>query len=369
MKLLQTGLILSSATMFLRPVAAQQFIQVNLVTDDQTAHAAVIQDPALKNAWGVSFGGTTPFWVSDNGTGVSTLYKVDPATDLPTKQGLTVTIPGDGSVTGQTFNPLSAIGAFNGDLFMFVSEDGTISGWRGALATTAERFQVADPANVYKGTTAANVGGHEYLYSANFKSGNIDVLKGDAAAPDLSGKFTDPNLPASYAPFNIRALNGKMYVTYALQDGKDDAPGAGHGFVNEFDLQGNLLRRIGTMGSLNSPWGLEIAPATFDAWAGDLLVGNFGDGRINAFDLKTGTFAGQLRGSNGNPLEVDGLWALTVGNEGSGGSRSKLYFTAGPDEESHGLFGLLALPDNGSTASLLASGFTVLALARKKRSV
>ena len=192
------------------------------------------------NAWGISSSGTSPFWVSDNGTGLSTLYSVDPVTDVPTKQGLEVTIPGDGSVTGQVFNGSSG---FNGDRFLFVSEDGTISGWREALGTTAEMLQLPSDA-VYKGAALATVGGNAYLLAANFHSGNIDVLKGTPGSPDLAGRFTDPGLPANFAPFNIQLLGGKIYVAYAMQGaGKDEQAGAGLGFVSVFDTQGNFHRQ------------------------------------------------------------------------------------------------------------------------------
>jgi len=347
---------------------AQQFQQVNLVTDDQGANPAKLQDPNLVNAWGVSFSPTSPFWVSDNGSGVSTLYSVNPATDVPTKVALTVTIPTvpplvKGTPTGQAFNTMAAASAFHGDNFLFVSEDGTISGWRSALGTTAEVLQTADPANVYKGAAMAGTGGHGYLYAANFASGKIDVVKGDAAAPNLTGSFTDPNLPAGYAPFNIRDLGGTLYVTYALQGGGiDDAPGLGHGVVDAYDLQGNLIRRIATQGTLNSPWGLEIAPASFGALAGDLLVGNFGDGTINAYNLNGDIFDGQLQGASG-PLSIDGLWGLAVGNNNGAGSSDELYFTAGPDDESHGLLGLVQeVPDGGSSLLLLGAAIGALAV-------
>ena len=222
---------------------------------------------------------------------------------------------------------------------------------------------------MYQGTPVASTGGHEYLYAANFRAGNIDVLKGDGGAPDLTGKFTDPGLPAGFAPFNVRSLAGKLYVTYAMQDATkhDDVPGAGLGFVDVFDLQGNFLSRVGSQGTLNSPWGLEIAPPEFGPLAGDLLVGNFGDGRINAFDLNGNVFEGQLAQSPGNPLSIDGLWALTVGNNGSGGSGDKLYFTAGPDGESHGLFGLVRqVPDGTSTLGCLLMSLSGLALFSRK---
>ena len=167
----------------------QLFTVTNLVTDDQSVNTAKLTDPSLLNSWGIAASGSSPFWVGDNGAGVSTLYAVNPLTDAVTKNGLTVTIPGDGSVTGVTFN---AGAAFNGDSFLFVNEDGTISGWRGALGTTAEVLQLGSAANVYKGSALATVGGNTYFYAANFRTGEIDVVKGNGAAPDLAGNFTDP---------------------------------------------------------------------------------------------------------------------------------------------------------------------------------
>jgi uncharacterized protein (TIGR03118 family) len=357
--------------------AAPLFDQTNLVTNDPVAHPAQITDPNLENAWGISFGPTSPFWVSDNGNGHATLYNVNPNTNATTIVPLVVTIPVTnpppltGTPTGQVFN--TNAGAFNGDLFLFVSEDGTISGWRGALGTTAEVLQTGSVANVYKGTTEATINGHSYLYAANFRAGTIDVLKGDAAAPDLAGKFTDPGLPSGYAPFDIRLLGGKLFVTYALQDAskKDDVPGPGHGFVSVFDTQGNFIGRVASMGTLNSPWGLAIAPSSFGQFAGDLLVGNFGDGRINAFDFFTNAFLGQLLALDGSALTIDGLWGLTVGNDGNGGSSNKLYFSAGPDEEMNGLFGVITasavtVPEPG-TILLLAVGLGAALVQRRLR--
>ena len=180
------------------------------------------------------------------GPGVSTLYRVTPLTNAVTKAGLTVTIPGDGSVTGQTFNTGAGGGAFNGDNFLFVNEDGTISGWRGALGTTAEVLQPGSPANVYKGTAVGSVGGHTICTRPTSAPGAIDVLKGDAAAPTLPGSFTDPTLPSGYAPFGIAQIGNTLYVTYAKQDATkhDDDAGPGRGFVAAFDLSGNFLGRI-----------------------------------------------------------------------------------------------------------------------------
>jgi uncharacterized protein (TIGR03118 family) len=337
---------------------AESFYTLNLVTDDQAFNKAQITDPVISgkpsglvNAWGISYGGTGPFWVSSNGTGVANLYSVDPSNDTTSKLGLTVVIPGDGSVTGQVSNSNSA--AFNGDRFLFVSEDGTISGWRNALGSNAEVLRTGLSVNVYKGVALATIGGNTYLYAANFKSGAIDVLKGTPGAPNLTGKFTDPNLPASYAPFNIELIGGKLYITYAMTQAgsNDEQHGPGLGIVNVFDTQGNLIGRVASPGGpLNAPWGLAIAPSSFGSFAGDLLVGNIGDGTINAFNLSNNNhFDGQLLGTDGKPLSIDGLWGLIPGNGGLGGNVDTIYFSAGPQDESHGLFGSLnAVPEPSS---------------------
>jgi uncharacterized protein (TIGR03118 family) len=350
--------------------AAAQFAVNNLVTDDPTAHAAQTTDPGLVNAWGLSYSPTSPFWVSSNGTGQAQLYAVNPATQATAKQGLTVSIPGDGTVTGQIFNS-NAGSAFGGDLFMFVSEDGTISGWRGALGTTAETLVAGSSANVYKGVAFGTTGGNSYLYAANFRTGAVDVEKGSAAAPSLSGTFADPLLPSGFAPFNVQNLGGTLYVTYAKQDATkhDEIAGAGLGLVDSYDLQGHLIARVATGGTLNAPWGLAIAPASFGAMAGALLVGDFGDGRINAYDPTTHAFLGQLKDAAGSPLDIDGLWAIAPGNGGSAGSNSLLYFTAGPDDESHGLFGVLSPAPEPSVTVLLTVGFAALTILSRRRAL
>jgi uncharacterized protein (TIGR03118 family) len=318
------------------------------------------QDANLINAWGIAASPTGPFWLGANGSGTSLVYN-----GAGGKLGLEVTIPGDGSVTGVAFSNVA--GQFNGDTFLFASEDGTFSGWRGALGTHAENLQLADPNNVYKGLAVGSVGGNSYAYIADFHSGTIDVEKGNPAAPNLPGAFVDPALPAGYAPFNIANIGGILYVAYAVQGaGKDEAPGPGNGIVDRFDLNGNFLGRlVNNGGALDAPWGLALAPAGFGDVGGSLLVGNFGDGRIHAYDPLTGALLETLLDTGGNPIVIDGLWGLRFGNGGSGGDPGTLYFTAGPEDESRGLFGQVTVPEP-STFLLLASG--LLGVARRRRS-
>jgi len=346
--------------------SADNFKQTNLVSD--IPGMAKTTDADLVNPWGVSFSSTSPFWVSDNGTGLATLYN-----GAGDKLGLVVSIPPAGSApTGQVFNSTSN---FNGDLFIFASEDGSITGWRGALGTTAETLLTPSGGAVYKGLAIGTTASGTYLYATDFHNGQITVLPG-TGAPALTGHFTDPNLPAGYAPFNIQNIGGQLYVTYAVQDAAkhDDVAGAGNGIVDVFDLQGNLVKRlISNGGPLNSPWGMAIAPDGFGNFGSDLLVGNFGDGTINAFDPTTGKLLGQVDGSDGKPLVNLGLWDLTFGNGGNGGSPDDLYFTAGipgPGEvEDHGLFGSIAVvptPEPG-TLTLIVSGLVGLIGYRRRR--
>jgi len=261
-------------------------------------------DPDLVNPWGVAYSGTGPFWISDNGTGKSTLYN-----SAGVKQGLVVSMPaGSEMVTGQVFNSTAS---FHADNFIFATENGTITGWRGALGTTAEQLYSRNGA-VYKGLAVSS--DKSTLYAANFAAGTIDIFNssGFVSAP------TDPAAPAGYAPFNIQNLGGKFYVTFALRNGADDLPGSGHGFVKVFDPVTKIYSSLVSQGILNSPWGLALAPSGFGAVGGDLLVGNFGDGTINAFDPLTGALVGTLADTSNHPLKVDGLWGLTFGNGGNG---------------------------------------------------
>jgi uncharacterized protein (TIGR03118 family) len=264
----------------------------NLLASDIPG-AAAVTDPGLINAWGLTASASSPFWTSANGAGTSELYNGAGA-----KQGLVVTIPGiggnAGTPTGIIFNGTTN---FNSDLFIFATEDGTVAGWRGALGTTAETLNNSTGnGSVFKGIATGTTAQGTYLYVADFHNGVIDVIPGTGARA-LTGTFTDKNLPAGYAPFNVQNLGGVLYVTYAKQDaaGHDDVPGAGNGFVDAFDLNGNFTARLVSGGALDSPWGLVIAPAGFGDVGGDLLVGNFGDGKINAYTM-AGVFCGDTGG-------------------------------------------------------------------------
>jgi uncharacterized protein (TIGR03118 family) len=317
--------------------------QVNLVSD--LPGVALLQDTNLVNAWGVSFSRSSPFWVSDNGTGKATLYSVtNDASGSPqvNKLGLEVSIPGEGNPTGQVFNNTTN---FHGDIFIFVSEDGTISGWRSALGTSAE-ILATRPGAVYKGVTLASAAGATVLLAANFSEGSVDVYDGNLG---LIGQLSDSRAPAGYAPFNVQSLDGLIFVTFAKQDAdkEDDVAGPGHGLIDVLDLRTQRFHRFvtgsdagGRLRAIDSPWGVALAPGSFGKHSDVLLVGNFGSGTIMAFD-EHGHFEGFLESSSGQPIVIEGLWALTLGNGGSAGVPGTLYFTAGPGGESHGLFGSL----------------------------
>ncbi len=337
------------------------FIQTNLISDGFVS--ALQTDPNLINPWGVAYGPTGPFWISDNGTGLTSVDKVVGSTvtlNLIPAVTIPPAIPGGdtSSPTGQVFNPFQASGAFmlpdgSPAVFLFATEDGTISGWNGAAGTQSiiTVNESLDPSDgdetlglgaVYKGLAIAETKHGPMLYAANFRHGTVDVFDQNF---NHVKSFTDPHLPAGYAPFNVQVLNGNLYVTFALQDDTkhDDVAGAGHGFVDEFSLNGHLEARIASGGPLDSPWGLAIAPSSFGSYAGDLLVGNFGDGTIDAFSAHDHEFVGRLLGADGNPISIGDLWALIPGNGGSAGDPSALYFTAGVQDEAHGLFGSLTV--------------------------
>ncbi len=332
--------------------------QTNLVSN--IPGLAKFTDPGMINPWGMSSSATSPIWVSDNGSDLSTLYNGAGA-----KQGLVVSFAAQsGSPTGQVFNSGSD---FKANRFIFAGEDGTISGWRGALGTNAETDAIVSGA-VYKGLAMGTSGALNYLYAANFHDGRIDVFDGNYNPTLFATPFTDPTLPSGYAPFNIQNIGGKLYVTYALQDAAkhDDVGGAGHGFVDVFNTDGSFVQRLVSQGSLDSPWGLALAPGDFGDFSNDLLVGNFGDGTINAYDPLTGASQGQMLDGKGNALHIDGLWGLMFGNGGNGGAKNEMYFTAGINGEQDGLFGKLSAVPEPNTGILMLMGMASLVLIVKK---
>jgi len=347
------------------------YLQTNLISDQPGV--AAITDANLVNAWGLALpttGGN--FWIADNGMGVSSVYGGNVHGSPLTKNLPDVTIPGDGP-TGVVFNPnfmtnptefvVSDGNGHSGPAaFIFVTEDGTIAGWNPnvpppvapAHASSTAEVATTVAGAIYKGVALGNNGTENLLYAANFHTGHIDVFDTSFAPKTLSGSFTDPHLPAGYAPFNVQNIGGTLYVMYAQQDAdaKDEEAGAGKGFVDKFDTNGNLIGRFASGGALNAPWGIAVAPHNFGQFGGDILVGNFGDGRIDAY-RPSGLFVGALRDEQGQRISIDGLWALHFGN-GTAGDTNALYFTAGPDDEAHGLFGKLTPAVNLNAQTILS---------------
>jgi uncharacterized protein (TIGR03118 family) len=329
---------------------ATGYLVHNLVSD-QTG-VADLTDPNLVNAWGISITAASPFWVCDGGTGLSTVYTASATTFAvsTTKAQLPPTASGGNAVcTGQVANTVTTgflVGPAPGRApnFIFASEGGTISGWASAVDPLKAQIGVDNSATaVYKGLALVTTPNPQ-LYAGNFKAGTIDVFDANWKPVTLAaGAFTDPAIPAGFAPFNIQNLGGKLYVTYAKQGATKvfDAPGVGNGYVDVYDANGKLLQHLAEKGTLNSPWGIQIAPATFGKFGGALLVGNFGDGLISAFDSTTGAFLGTLQDQAGKNIQIDGLWGLQFGNGGNGGDVNSLYFAAGPSQQRHGLFGII----------------------------
>jgi uncharacterized protein (TIGR03118 family) len=348
---------------------ASLYQRTDLTTDDNTNltnlgfPVAANVDPNLVNPWGVSFSAASPFWVSDNVTGLATLYR---AAGVPRSLVVTIAPPASpppgftaSAPTGQVNNGTTGFVVSNGlqptdpnfksgpAAFIFATEDGTISGWNPTVNGTNSIREVDNSSNptpatgaVYKGLAIATNNGSTFLYATNFRAGTVEMYNSSFG---LVKSFTDTNLPTvptgtptgqNWAPFNVQLLNGQLYVTFVLQNAAkhDDVAGAGNGFVDVFDLNGNFVKRLINTGPgdpLDSPWGLAIAPAGFGAFADDLMVGNFGNGEINAFDPSSGAFRGTLDASSGNPIEIPGLWDLTIANSGAGVDPNGIYFTAG----------------------------------------
>jgi len=317
---------------------------VHPLVSDTSATPAAANDASLVNGWGLSAGPTTPWWTSNNGSNTSTLYS-----GVGAKAALTVAVPG--GPTGTVFNGnaadfvVSQNGKSGAARFLFATEGGTILGWSPTVNGTAAVVG-ADRSSggaIYKGLAVAN----DRLYATDFHNARVDVFDAGFKLVSTTGGFKDPQFAAGFAPFGIQTLGGNIFVTYAKQDAaaKDDVPTPGQGFVDEYTPDGQLIAHVVNSGKpnapLNSPWGLALAPADFGVFAGDLLVGNFGNGRISAYTQRGSTwvYKGQLRASDGAPIAIAGLWAIAFGNGAAAGPTNTLYFLAGPSDEQHGLYG------------------------------
>ena len=331
------------------------YVATSLVSDfsaSSNPYNSANVDPHLVNAWGLAFNPNGFVWVANAGTSTSTLYD---GHGMP--QSLVVSIPagaaGAASPTGIVYNGTSdfvvSAGATSGaSPFVFVGEAGTVSGWSPGVNPTSAITVVDGAATgaVYKGLALASSGGANFLYATDFHNGRVDVFDATFAKVTTAGGFVDPTLPAGYAPFGIQAIGGSIYVTFAKQDATahDDVAGVGLGLVDVFDATGHFVKRLVDVGGpLNAPWGLALAPANFGPFSNALLVGNFGDGRINAFDVTTGASKGALSDAAGTPIAIDGLWGLAFGNGINAQPTNTLFFSGGPSDETHGVYGRIDL--------------------------
>jgi uncharacterized protein (TIGR03118 family) len=335
--------------------AATAFFQTNLASD--IPGLAANMDPNLKNPWGMSFSATSPFWVSNQGSNNATLYNGAGAA-----QALIVSTPFGptgqvfANVAGNFLLPQGTGPAPAPATFIFDTLSGSIAGWNGAqgnpAGVAATVFQATDGA-VFTGLAIANNAGANRLYAADFANARIDVFNGSFALTTVSGGFVDASVPAGYSPYNIQAIAGKLYVEYAQVVAGRPSTTANTGIVDVFDLNGVLLQRLVTNNNLNSPWGVTQAPAGFGDFANDILVGNFGDGTISAFDPTTGAFIGKLSDQHGNAITNSGLWALNFRAVGSGFDSNTLFLNAGINDEANGLFAEIQVVPEPSTFLLL----------------
>jgi len=340
-------------------IHADSFTQTNLVSD--VPFLAKTTDPNLKNPWGVSFSATSPFWVSNQATGTSTLY-----TGTGSIVSLVVTIPPGATPptgpTGQVFNTSTGFLLSDGAKanFIFDTLNGTIAGWNGGLGTTAQVI-VSTTGAVYTGLAQNTSAGLPFLYAAD-SAGQIHVFNSswtDVTGTTFAGKFVDPTLPAGFAPFNVQSIGANLYVTYAkLTPMGVPLPG---GFVDEYDTAGNFVKRVASGGLLSAPWGVTLAPAKFGAFSNDLLIGNFGSGEILAYNPITDGFLGTLDGTNGKPIINDFLWALETRGLAIDPNQDTLYFTAGINNQQDGLFGELTAT-TPEPATIFGTAFGLLAL-------
>jgi len=339
-----SGAVALAALLIMRVGAAEpgnSYLVQNLVSDGSIAAAHI--DPLLINAWGIAASSTSPWWVADNETKVSTLYDA-----AGSARPLIVQVPGGptGIVSyGGTGFVVSTATVSGPARFIFAAEDGTISAWSPTVSQTQSSVVVPNasaPAHgaIYKGLAIAPTPTDGFLYAADFHNNRVDVFD-SSFHPSPSAGFVDPGLPAGFAPFGIQMISGRIFVAYAKQDedAEDEVAGDGFGFVSAFNPDGTFVARVASRDALNAPWGMALAPANFGRFSGDLLVGNFGDGRINAFDPTTFEPKGHLKDTNGKAIVIDGLWGIGFGNNGAAGPVNALYFAAGPHDESAGLFG------------------------------
>src|SRR5690348_1495441 len=321
--------------------AHTRFAEVDLVSDQKIP--GVLQDTNLVNAWGLALSPTSPLWVANNGTNTATIYVGGVNGAAVTKVPLTVSVPG-GAPTGQAFNDTTSFqvtgsGGAAAATFLFVSEGGDITGWNRTATPEGAVLARHIPGAIFKGLAIVHTKFGPFLIAADFHNGRLDVFDGSFNPVHLPGFFFhDPRLPHGYAPFNVFATGDALYVSYAKQDAErtDEVAGAGLGFVDKYTNFGLRVQRIASRGPLNAPWGMAVAPDAFGEFTGALLVGNFGDGRISAY--RGDHFIGQLRTAAGKTIVIDGLWGLLPGTANTGGTRA-VWFSAGPDDESHGLVG------------------------------
>jgi uncharacterized protein (TIGR03118 family) len=344
-------------------LSADSFVQTNLVSP--TPGEAAVTDPNLVNPWGFAYTATSPFWISNQGTGTSTLYD-----GAGHPNSLIVNIPGGGGATAGPTGQVASGGAgfvlSNGSnaSFIFDTLQGTIAGWNGAAGTTAIT-EVTTPGAVYTGLALANSGGSNYIYAADSVGGKINVFNTAFAQVQLAGKFVDPYAVAGYTPFNIQLVGTQLYVTYASLDSQgNDLAG---GYVDIFNTDGTYVSRFATGGSLFAPWGITLAPSTFGSFGNDLLIGNNGDGEINAFNPVTGALVGTIDGANGQPLVNNDLWALGFRTGGTNDNTNALYFAAGDDPGGVGLFGDITPTPEPASLLLAAFGITGLGLVARPR--
>jgi uncharacterized protein (TIGR03118 family) len=341
----------------------QSSFSVTALVSDGVVPAAHM-DANLKNPWGVAFNPKGFVWVADNGTNVATLYD---GNGVP--QSLVVTIPdgknGSASPTGIVFNGTQSFtvlenGKSGAAAFIFAGEGGTITAWAPSVGPTNAFVMYDDGTGgaVYKGLALAAMNGNNFLYATDFHNNKIDVFNTSFTKVAMPGNFTDPAIPAGFAPFGIQAIGSNLFVTYAMQDAAkhDDVAGAGLGMIDVYDTAGNLKQRFATGGSLNAPWGIAQAPGNFGSMSGAILIGNFGDGTINAFNASSGQSMGPLNGPNSGPVAEHGMWGIAFGNDLSNQPSNTLFFAAGPNDEADGVYGRIDLNTTSSSGASTGSG-------------